>query len=136
MRNQIFSFEKKQKTILHLVLVLGVFSYLYSPFLDHFFDHEVYARPHNHIHFPIEILAQNSIHYEPGSIMHHDGHEHHEEGFLCFLDIDALLALLLAFNITPDDQFVCHHPLVFGFDLVYFHISILHLSPLNPPPIF
>jgi hypothetical protein len=60
-----------------------------------------------------------------------DKHEQ-EEGVLCFLDIDALLALLLAFNIALQAPLVQQLPLVFELVPFYFPVSIIYLSSLDP----
>ena len=120
------SLVRKQKTCLHLLLVMGIFLYLYSPFLDHWSGNEFYARPHTHVHVSENIISQKYA-------VDHDQHEH-EDGVLCFLDIDALLALLLAFDIAPQAQLVQHLPLVFELVPFYFPVSIIHLALLDPPP--
>ena len=133
---QTASFVRKQKACLHFLLVLGVFLYLYSPLLDHWLGNEVYARPHTHVHISEDITSQYSLHHEPDSAGYtaaQDQHEH-EEGFLCFLDIDAVLALLLAFNMVAQAQLVQHSPLVSELVPFYLPVSILHLSSLDPPP--
>jgi hypothetical protein len=116
--------------------VLGIFLYLYSPLLDHWLGNEVYARPHTHVHVSKEIVSQFSPYHETdssGYSLDQAQHEH-EEGVLCFLDIDALLALLLVFNIAPQAQLVQHLPLVFELAPFYFRVSIIYLSSLDPPP--
>ncbi len=101
-------------------MVMGVFLYLYSPFLDHWLGNEVYARPHTHTHFS-EDADQ-------------DQHDQHEEGFLCFLDIDMLLALLLAFNIEPSPNLGQHLHLIFKLAHFYFQVSLIELASPDPPP--
>ena len=120
----------------HLFLVLGIFLYLYSPLLDHWLGNEVHVRPHTHVHVSNDILSQLSPHHDTdssGYSVEKDQHEH-EEGVICFLDIDALSALLLAFNITLQAQPVQHLPLVFELVSFYFRVSIVYLPSLDPPP--
>jgi hypothetical protein len=117
-----------------LFLVLGIFSYLYSPLLDHWLGNEVYARPHTHVHVSKDTISQFSLHHEPdlsGNSVEQEQHEH-EEGVLCLLDIEALLALLLAFNIAIQAQLVQQLPLVFELVPFYFPVSIIYLSSLDP----
>lgn len=135
MGRQTASFVWKRKTCLHLLLVMGVFLYLYSPFLDHWLGNETYARPHTHAHVFEDIVLQISPQHVTDSLGIHIDHDHqHEEGFLCFLDIDALLTLLLAFFIVPNAQFAQHPPLVFEIVYFYCQVSIIDLASLDPPP--
>ena len=132
------SFGRKQKTYLHLLLVLGMFIYLYSPLLDHWLGFEIYARPHTHLHVSKDIIRQISFGHETdlsGLVIDQEQHEH-EEGVLCFLDIDALLAILLAFNIASHTQLVQHLPLISKLVPVCNDVSIIYLPSLDPPPTF
>lgn len=110
--------------------------YLYGPLLDHWLGSEVYTRPHTHVHVSKDIISQSPLHHEPDSSVYSvdKNHHEHEEGILCFLDIDALLALLLVFNIAPQAQLVQQTPLVFEMIHVYHQVSIIHLTSLDPPP--
>lgn len=134
MRLQTASFVRKQKTNLHLLLVMGVFLYLYSPFLDHWLGNEAYARPHSHARVSEEILSQISPHHEIDSSKYAVDQDQHEEGVFCFLNIDALLALLLAFIIVSNAQLGQHPPLVFKLAHSVNQVSIIHLASLDPPP--
>lgn len=125
---------KKQNTCLHLLLVAGVFLYLYSPFLDHWLGNEAYARPHTHTHFSETVISQISHHSETDSSRYSAHQDQHKEGVLCFLDIDALLGLLLDFNVVPHAQHLQHLPLVFELVPFYLHVSTIYLSLLDPPP--
>lgn len=125
------------KRFLHLFLVLQVFLYLYSPLLDHWLGNETHARLHTHVHVSNNITPQFSLHHKPHSsenMVEQEHHEHHEEGVLCLLDIDVLLALLLAFDIVPQAQLGHHQPLAFELVPYYFRVSIVYLASLDPPP--
>jgi hypothetical protein len=116
---------------------MGIFMYLYSPFLDHWFGNEAYSRPHNHVHVSTDFVSQISPHLdhrETGSSVESVDQDQHEEGILCLLDIDALLALLLAFDIAPCAEPVQHAPLALAFTPAYRSVSIIHLASLDPPP--
>lgn len=134
MRLQTAPSAKKQNIYLHLLLVVVVFLYLYSPFLDHWLGNEAYARPHTHTHFSGSIPSQSSHHSETDSLGYSVDGDQHEEGILCFLNIDALLALLIAFSIVQDVQLGQHLPLVLGLFSFYFCVSIIHFCLLDPPP--
>ncbi len=131
---QTASFVRKQKPGLHLVLVAGVFLYLYSPFLDHWLGNEVHVRPHTHAHVSEDIFSLFSPHQETDSFGYFVDQDHHEEGLLCLFDIDALLALLLAFDILPNAQLEPQSKLVFKLSPFYIHVSIIYLALLDPPP--
>ncbi len=131
---QTASFVKKQKTFLHSFLVLGLFLYLYSPLLDHWLGNETYARPHNHAFVSNDIVSQFTPHHDTDSLGNSVDQDRHAEGFLCSLDIDAHLALLLAFIVVPHSQLVQHFSLFFEFSSVYFPVSIIYLASLDPPP--
>ena len=126
-------FAKRQKTWLHLVLVMGIFLYLYSPFLDHLLGNEVYARPHTHIHLS---LSESSSHSEFGLVGGAHEQEHHDEGVLCFLDIDALLALMLALSTVAGIYLLQHLPLGSKVPPFYILVSIIYLALIDPPPTF
>ena len=134
LRRKTASFMRKQKTLLHLFLVAGLFLYLYSPLLDHWLGNESYARPHNHTHVSNEVTSQFAPHHDNDSLDHAIDQAHHEEGFLCSLDFDAHLALLLAFNVAPQASLVQHFSLFFELAPTYVPVSIIHLASLDPPP--
>lgn len=134
MRIQTASFVKKQKPYLHLLLVFGVLLYLYSPFLDHWFGNEIHARPHTHAHVSRDRNPQFSPHHETDSLRHSVDQDSHEEGLFCLFDIDALLALLLAFDIVPNAQLERQPTIVFKLSPIYLHVSIIYLASLDPPP--
>ena len=127
---------RKQNTCLHLFLVAGIFLYLYSPVLDHWLGNEAYPRPHTHVHISGGSISQLSLDQEPdlSGFSVDQTRQEHEEGVLCFLNIDAPLTLLLAFDMVPPVQLVQHLPLVFELVPFYFPVSIIHLSALDPPP--
>ena len=111
--------------------------YLYSPFLDHWLGNEAYARAHNHVHISKDLVSQISPHHdhrETDSSVYSVDQDQHEESVLCLLDIDALLALLLAFDIAPCAEPVQHPHLAFGLAPYYRSVSIIHLASLDPPP--
>ena len=127
---------KKRNSCLHLLLVAGIFLYLYSPLLDHWLGNEAYARPHTHVHISDDVISQISLDQEHdlSGFLIDQTQQEHEEGVLCFLNIDAPLALLLAFHMAPQVQLVQHLPLVFELVPFYFPVSIIHISSLDPPP--
>jgi hypothetical protein len=124
---------KKQKIGLHLLLVAVIFFYLYSPLLDHWLGVESYTRPHTHLYFSTNILTeipdQSEIHWENHS-------EGHQEGVLCFLDINALLSIALYVTITLDWflDFAHNSSFVFNHWVPYFLAASIYLSSLDPPP--
>jgi len=130
LKQQTTSFIGKKKTCLHLVLVVGVFLYLYSPFLDHWLGNESYARPHNHVH-----ISHISPPREMDSLEQVVDSDQHEEAVLCSLDIDMILALLLAFNMELGIQIVQHQPLVSELFPHYFPVSTVYLATIDRPPI-
>ena len=136
MEQQTTSFVRKQKILLHLLLVMGVFLYLYSPFLDHWLGNEAYGRPHNHTYISEDTISQLSYPHETDlSAEYLVDLNQHEEGVLCSLDIDVILSLLLAFNMAPGMQRVQHHPQIFELVPYYFPVSIIYLATVDRPPI-
>ncbi|UCC53319.1 MAG: hypothetical protein JSV68_04990 [Anaerolineaceae bacterium] len=111
--------------------------YLYSPFLDHWLGNEAYSRPHNHVHISEDLISQFSPHHDhrdTDSSVNSVDQDQHEEGILCLLDIDALLALLLASDIAPSAEPVQHPPLALELAPDSRSVSSIHLASLDPPP--
>jgi hypothetical protein len=120
-------FGHKQRIWLHLLLVAGIFVYLYSPLLDHRLG--VYTRAHTHIHFAENMLTNMGHHHENG-----DETGLHEEGVLCLLDFASQLSILLHFDVLFVEQIVYQASLVFDAVPTYLWVSSIHLSSLDPPP--
>lgn len=134
MRLQAKQSTKKWNICLHLFLVVGVFLYLYSPFLDHWLGNGFYVRPHTHAHISEEMMSQVSLHGETDSFGVAGEHEEEEENVLCSLDIQALLSLLLPFNMVSQTQLARDSSLVMKAVSFYWEVSIIYLSSLDPPP--
>jgi hypothetical protein len=82
------------------------------------------------------VFGESLSHFRTHSEKNHVGHDEHEEGVLCFLDINALLAMALSFNSDPT-WFLCfahHASLVFDVYGPTFLVHSLFLSSLHPPP--
>ena len=121
-------------TWLHLLLVVGVFAYLYSPLLDHLRDNSVYSRPHIHIHVAGNNLQQLAQFRESDTVVDHSDHGEKDESVICLLNIDALLSLLLSIFIVPDTLLASQDSLVTSLVATYRDVSIIYLSSLDPPP--
>ena len=115
---------QKQKTSLHLLLVIGVILYIYTPLLDHRLDREYYTRPHIHIH----LHESFSIKATEDRFLEHDDHQ---EGILCLLDIKTLAYIIPSVNAIFVVQDV---PLVFGLTPYSITVSNIYLPLLDPPP--
>ena len=127
------SLAKKLQTYLHLLLVMGIFLYLYSPLLEHLLGSEASARLHTHIHVSEDVISHLFPHDEldlSDDAANQDPHEH-EEGVLCLLDNNTVL---LAFSMIPQAQIAHRLPLVSELVPFYFPVSIIYLSSLDPPP--
>ena len=125
---------KKQKAWLHLLLVAGIFLYLYSPLLDHWLGNGAHSRPHTHTHVARNVILEATHFHESTSVEKLSEHGEHEEGVLCMLDIDALLALVLTFTSAPPIPLEPQQPLIIGSAPSYLGVSIIYLSSLDPPP--
>lgn len=134
MRLRAAPINKNLKTWLHLLLVVGVFAYLYSPLVDHLLESPVYARTHTHVHFPGDNLLQPASFRESDGFVDHSGHDEQDESVICLLDIDALLSLLLSIFIVPDTLLASQDSLVTGLAASYLDVSIVYLSSADPPP--
>lgn len=123
-----------QKAFLHFFLVLGVFLYLYSPYLDHWLGTEVHTRPHTHAAVSTDLRSEGRALDTASASDHAHDHEY-EESVLCFLDIDALLSLLLILDVFGYAQMQPHSPLVFELEPDYLLASTIYLAVSSPPPI-
>lgn len=121
-------FVQKQQVWLHLLLVVGIFVYLYSPLLDHW-SGTVHTRPHTHIQIAESAAAKIGHQHE-----NDDEADLHEEGVLCLLDFTTQLSVLLQLELLPVEQFMYQISLVFDVVPSYILLSSIHLSSLDPPP--
>ena len=94
---------------------------------------EVHARPHTHAPVSIDVLPDGGVYnqIDPLSVFH--DHEH-EESTLCYLDIDALLGLLLTLDAALSSQLVQHTRLISTLEPVYLLVSTVCLAVPIPPP--
>ena len=121
---QLASVTQKQKTPLHLLLVIGIILYVYLPLLDHWLEHEHYARPHTHIHLP-----EDTFYGKTGRLFLE--HQASEESALCLLDIKTLICVLPNVNIVLTLQDVL---LNFGLPFYQVYVAAIYLPLLDPPP--
>ena len=122
----------KLESWLHLILVASILLYAYAPFLDHWLDRDVYARPHTHIH--LSTAAAPLPFQQTLATEDHAGHDAHEETVFCALNIDALLSLLLFFFVVPPGPVAAPDMLAARLAPVCLDVSIVYLSTLDPPP--
>lgn len=131
--------REQPNTWLHLLLAAGILLYLYSPFLDHWLGKDVYSRPHTHVHVAdgaLSQLLQLRMIDAAGDHSDHGEHDEHDDGFLCLLDIDALLSLLHTFSVPSPDSVSPHNVLVGGLAPTCLDVSLIYLGSLDPPPNF
>ena len=125
---------QKQKNGLHLLLVLGIISYLFSPLMDHWLGHDTHTRPHTHVSFPENnfitiaplLLLETSEHFPENS--------EHEEGFLCVLDVNALFFAAIDVSLVPTRCMIRNAPFIFDFFHCYVKVTPIYLLSLDPPP--
>lgn len=134
MRLRTARLSDKRGTWLHLLLVAGILLYVYSPFLDHWLDKDVYSRPHTHINIAAPGLAQQSLLPDATDAASHGEHGEHDDGYICLLNIDALLSLLLSIFIAPQTLISVPDTLAAELAHTYFDVTIVYLSSLDPPP--
>jgi hypothetical protein len=134
MRLRTAPLNEKLNTWLHLLLVVGVFAYLYSPLVDHLRDSSVYSRPHTHIYVAGNILPQPAPFSETDPVAEHSDHDEQDENVICLLNIDALLSLLLSFFIVPDTLPTSQDSLGTSLVATYLDVSIIYLASVDPPP--
>lgn len=134
MRTQTFPLNvHKQQVWLHLLLVVGIFVYLYSPLLDHWLG-SMQTRPHTHIHITGNSVVEIVHSYEDAATENGDGVAVLEQGVLCLLDLATQLAILLHLDDLFVEQIVYRASLVFAALPTFLWVSPIHLSSLDPPP--
>ena len=117
---------------LHLLLAAGILFYLYSPLLDHWLGHGAHSRPHYHVHLAHSLTADTAHLHGAGPAGHHDA-AGEEEGVLCYLDLDLLLALVFLFD-APQAPLAQQDSLVFASSPASAGVSLVFLTALDPPP--
>ena len=127
-------FARKMRAWLHLVLVAGIFLYLYSPLLDHWIGNDAHSRPHNHTHVALSELYETAHNHEVAVGGEHGEHKAHGDGVLCLLDIEAFLSLVYTFVDAEPFPVEPHNSLVLSAFPAYSAISVIYLSSLDPPP--
>ena len=131
LQSQLVLLAQKLKSGLHLLLMIGIVLYVYSPMLDHWFGSDTYTRPHTHIHLSANILVESPA---PNSFEVEDDHSENSESqefILCSLDINTL------FCVTPDaNVFLIVQKIPLIFDLFPYLVmgSSVFLASLDPPP--
>jgi hypothetical protein len=117
---------------LHLLLAAGILFYLYSPLLDHWLGHGAHSRPHNHVHLTHSFTLEEAHLHEAEPAGRHDA-AGEEEGVLCYLDLDLLLALVFLFD-APHAPLAQQDSLVFASSPASAGVSLVYLTALDPPP--
>lgn len=126
--------RERPKAWLHILLAAGVLLYLYSPFLDHLLDRDVYLRPHTHVHVAESIIPRLAMPGSSEDSASASDHNEHDNSVLCILNIDAILSLLLTFS-GPDYLLAGPQSLLSGSLVpVCLDVSLVYLLTLNPPP--
>ncbi len=130
MLSQLAPSAQKQKSYLHLLLVIGVFLYVYTPILDHQLGSEYYVRPHTHISI---FTHTSTLHLEDTENLFLGNGEHsdHEENVLCLLDIKTLVYVPFNISVALIVQYI---PLIFDLLPYYMQGSTIYLPSLDPPP--
>lgn len=131
LQSQSAPLAQKQIFGLHLLLVMGIILYVYSPLLDHWLGAEHYVRPHTHAYLPETISTEISTLYHFDAENHLSTDGDHEENILCSLDIKTLLYVVLNVNVILIVQNV---PLIFDIFPHYVGGSSVYLPSLDPPP--
>jgi hypothetical protein len=126
--------REKLHTWLQIFLIAGVLVYVYSPLLDHLLEKDVYSRPHTHFHVAGSVLPQLAQFHERDFIAGYDPHDEQDEGFICFLNVDVLLSLMLSIFIMPHPAPEPRDPLVTDLVTTYLDVSLVYLSSIDPPP--
>ncbi len=128
--------REQPKAWLHVLLAAGILLYLYSPLLDHLLHRESYSVPHIHVQVPESFLSQHTNLHGTDAVDGSSDHDQHDENVLCFLNIDALLSLLLQF--TPPLQTLIgpQNLLLGGLDPVCLDVTLVYLQTFDPPPTF
>ncbi len=127
MNKQAITSRHQSSIWLHLFFVAGVVLYLYSPFIDHWFGLDTQSRPHTHVAVPT--FYQMPFDHE------HEEHVESESPFLCSLNIDAVLTLLLGFySNTTSAVTEPQGTLSFAWDTSYITVAAVFPTVITPPP--
>jgi hypothetical protein len=126
-------FVHKQHVWLHLLLVAGIFVYLYSPLLDHWLG-AVQTRPHTHYYITGNSVVEIFHLHDDAVTENDDDVVGYEQGVLCLLDLATQLAILLHLDGFLVEQIVHSPSLVFAAVPAYLWFSPVYLSSLDPPP--
>lgn len=125
----------KPRHWLHLLLVIGSITYLFSPLLDHWLGHGGSVRPHNHVPISHEIVGHSPEHAAFFTGFQLASHDHeHDEGFLCLLDFDLLFVAVLLVGAAWAGGLIPRTPLASGVSPKSSHAFTLFLPCLVPPP--
>ena len=122
------SITQKAANWLQLLLVVSTLLYVYSPYFDHLFGHGIETRPHTHTYF-IAPFSQLSEAHEA-----HDEHEEQESSYLCSLNIDAALGLLLGFHLASVPAMSIDKPTARLTLPAYIAVDDIFLPTIDPPP--
>ena len=124
------SFWSERDFWFHLLILFAVFVYLYSPLLDHSFDHYTHSRPHNHI--PVK-LVKHGDHYHLSGDTSHAGSATADE-HICSLDFTGLILLSLFIAFIVCGSQTVRNVLVYKIETDSAEIVLNERPPPNPPP--
>lgn len=120
------SIRRQAANWLQLVLVTSTLLFVYAPFLDHMLGFGAESRPHVHTTF----VTPNRPWLEDS----HDEHEEHESDYLCSLNLDAVLGLLLGFHLAAAPAISVEQPTMRLQLPACMTIDEIVLATIDPPP--
>lgn len=125
MDKRVTVFSQWSTVCLHLFLVAGIVLFVYTPFLDHSLGLGIETRQHQHVLLSFSAEGLSETHIE---------HDDHDETYLCTLNLDAVLGLILGFEFISQLDFTPQNTLSVAIAADYQRVATIFLPTIDPPP--